>query len=159
MAPHPHLKTGWKQSKTDTDTEPLQHSMAAQMVKNLNYSRVQSTGQEDPLEKGMATHSSHGSGERMDRGACQDPRLPKNQAQPATLNPSAEPSSHLCLLQQRNPALRFHGRSQGFFKNSHLPAQFYLFQKVQLGAFRCFVCCGFFFFFWPHHIAYRILVP
>ena len=36
-------------------------SLAAQMVKNLpviQETRVQSLGQEDPLEKGMATHSS-----------------------------------------------------------------------------------------------------
>ena len=36
-------------------------SLVAQMVKNLpvvQETRVQSLGQEDPLEKGMATHSS-----------------------------------------------------------------------------------------------------
>ena len=36
-------------------------SLAAQMVKNLpavQKTQVQSLGQEDPLEKGMATHSS-----------------------------------------------------------------------------------------------------
>ena len=36
-------------------------SLVAQMVKNLSAmqeTRVQSLGQEDPLEKGMATHSS-----------------------------------------------------------------------------------------------------
>ena len=33
-------------------------SLVAQMVKNLQETQVQSLGWEDPLEKGMATHSS-----------------------------------------------------------------------------------------------------
>ena len=40
---------------------PCEESLAAQMVKNLSAmqeTRVQSLGQEDPLEKGMSTHSS-----------------------------------------------------------------------------------------------------
>ena len=40
---------------------PLQLSLVAQMVKNLpamQDTRVPSLGQEDPMEKGMATHSS-----------------------------------------------------------------------------------------------------
>ena len=39
----------------------VMHCLAAQMVKNLTAmqeTRVQSLGQEDPLEQGMATHSS-----------------------------------------------------------------------------------------------------
>ena len=35
-----------------------QASLVAQMVKNLQETRVQSLGWEDPLEEGMATHSS-----------------------------------------------------------------------------------------------------
>ena len=45
------------------------------MVKNLpamQETRVQSLGQEDPLEKGMATHSQHSCpGNPIDRGAWQ----------------------------------------------------------------------------------------
>ena len=47
-------------------------SLVAQMGKNLpkiRETRVLSLDQEDPLEKGMATHSSIPSW--MDRGACQ----------------------------------------------------------------------------------------
>ena len=33
-------------------------SLLAQMVKNLHAMQIQSLGWEDPLEKGMATHSS-----------------------------------------------------------------------------------------------------
>ena len=42
-------------------TYTLQASLVAQMVRNLpavGETRVQSLGQEDPLEKGMTTHSS-----------------------------------------------------------------------------------------------------
>ena len=57
---------------------PLQYSrvsLVAQMVKNLPAMQetwVQSLGWEDPLEEGMATHSSILAGRiPMDRGACQ----------------------------------------------------------------------------------------
>ena len=46
----------------------------AQMVKNLPAMQetwVQSLGREDPLEKGMTTHSSICLENFMDRGACQ----------------------------------------------------------------------------------------
>ena len=33
-------------------------SLVAQMVKNLRETRIQSLGQEDPLEKGVGSHSS-----------------------------------------------------------------------------------------------------
>ena len=39
----------------------MEYTLAAQMVKNppaIQETQVQSLGQEDPLEKGMATHSS-----------------------------------------------------------------------------------------------------
>ena len=39
-------------------TYMLRTSLVAQMVKNLQETQVQSLGWEDPLEKGMATHSS-----------------------------------------------------------------------------------------------------
>ena len=49
----------WKKKKKNRDL--LWASLVAQMVKNLPAmwdTRVRSLGQEDPLEKGMATHSS-----------------------------------------------------------------------------------------------------
>ena len=48
-------------SKGHFSDRPCGASLIAQMVKNLSAmweTRVQSLGQEDPLEKGMATHSS-----------------------------------------------------------------------------------------------------
>ena len=47
--------------KKKKKAKPLLHSLVAQMVKNLPALRetwVQSLDREDPLEKGMATHSS-----------------------------------------------------------------------------------------------------
>ena len=47
-------------------------SLVAQMAKNLHERQktwVQSLGQEDPLEEGMATHSSSYLENSMDRGA------------------------------------------------------------------------------------------
>ena len=47
-------------SKLACDVIPSMSSLVAQMVKNLpamQEMQVQSLGQEDPLEKGMATHS------------------------------------------------------------------------------------------------------
>jgi len=41
-------------------------------VQELQEMRVPSLGQEDPLEKEMATHSSILAWTRMDRGACWD---------------------------------------------------------------------------------------
>ena len=46
----------------------------AEVVKNvpiMQETQVRSLGREDPLEKGMATHSSILAGESHDRGACQ----------------------------------------------------------------------------------------
>ena len=60
----PGLIPGWGRSTEEVIGYPLQYSwssLAAQLVKNppaMWESWVQSLGWEDPLEKGMATHSS-----------------------------------------------------------------------------------------------------
>ena len=54
-AVHPH------ESAMDVCTSPSWASLVAQMVKDslaMQETRAQSLGQEDPLEKGLATHSS-----------------------------------------------------------------------------------------------------
>ena len=52
------LSCGWN---VDTNANANRASLVAQMVKNppaMQETQVQSLGQEDPLEKGMVTHSS-----------------------------------------------------------------------------------------------------
>ena len=51
----------WGRFKSITFNVPLRESLQAQMVENLTAVQetwVQPLGREDPLEKGMATHSS-----------------------------------------------------------------------------------------------------
>ena len=56
-------RSKWRRRSLKFDRHPreLRASLVAQMVKNLQAvqeTQVQSLGQEDPLEKGMTTHSS-----------------------------------------------------------------------------------------------------
>ena len=57
----PKLKKKKKRKKEKKRKEKISASLVAQMIKNLPAmweTQLQSLGQEDPLEKGMTTHSS-----------------------------------------------------------------------------------------------------
>ena len=57
----PKLKKKKKRKKEKKRKEKISASLVAQMIKNLPAmweTQLQSLGQEDPLEKGMAAHSS-----------------------------------------------------------------------------------------------------
>ena len=149
---HPHLKTGsyslpWKQSKPDTDTEPLQPTLVAQMVKKLNYNVVQSLGQEDPPEKGMATYSSHGNGEI--HGQRSLPGSTASKESGATNN--TEPL-HQALIPPPSSAVAkkcyfalLREVPNAFLKILIFLLSFTFSRKFSWGAFRFFVCCLFFF--------------